>query len=367
MAHVQRKGDRWQARFRDPAGREHAKRFDRRADAERWLRDQAGAVDRGRWIDPSLGRMAFDEWCKRWWATTPALRASTRARDASYLRTHLLPAFGPLPLVAIDHMAVVSWVADLTAAGKAPATVSKAFQILSKIMQAAVDAKMISASPCTKVKLPKIEREEMRFLNPAEVASLADAIHPRYRALVFVGAWSGLRIGELAGLKRARVDQMRRRIEVAEIVTEVQGHLHWGQPKTRAGRRSIPVPAPIMDELTAHLERYSADELVFTGPEGGVLRVNGWRRRFWNPAVAAAGLAPLRPHDLRHTAVALWIASGSRELEVSRRAGHTSTSFTQDRYGHLFPSSEDEFAERLAKLVVTNTPEATVSPIRKAE
>ena len=364
MAHVQKRNGRWQARYRDASGKEHARRFDRKTDAERWLREQAGAVDKGTWVDPQHGRTTFAAWCEQWWATTPALRASTRARDASYVRTHLVPAFGALPLAAIDHMAVRTWVAELSAAGKAPATVAKAFQILSKIMEAAVDAKLIPASPCHKVKLPRIERDEMRFLTPEEVARLADAIHPRYRALVFVGAWSGLRIGELAGLKRARVDQLRRVIHVAEIVTEVQGHLVWGQPKTRAGRRTIPVPAPIMDELTAHLGRYGAEELVFTGPEGGALRVNAWRRRFWNPAVAAAGLAPLRPHDLRHTAVALWIASGSRELEVSRRAGHTSTSFTQDRYGHLFPSSEDEFAERLARLVVTTAPDATVTPIR---
>lgn len=85
-------------------------------------------------------------------------------------------------------------------------------------------------------------------------------------------------------------------------------------------------------------------------PEGGPLRARGWRRRFWNPAVASAGLAPLRPHDLRHTAVALWIAAGANPLEVSRRAGHTSTSFTQDRYGHLFLEADATVAERLEGL-----------------
>lgn len=365
MAHVQKKGTRWQARYRGPDGREHAQRFDRKADAMAWLSEQENARNRGTWIDPTQGRIRFEEWAQTWWATTAAGRPSSRARDASYLRCHILPAFGHLPLAAIEPMAVRSWVAGLTAAGKAPATVAKAFQIFSKIMASAVDAKILPSSPCAKVKLPRIEREEMRFLDPAEVARLAGAIHPRYSALVRLGAFSGLRIGELAGLRPERIEPLRRRVVVTEIVTEVQGHLHWGQPKTRAGRRSVTVPGEIMDEVVAHMEKWSTPELVFPSPNGTVLRVNSWRQRFWNPAVKAAGLAPLRPHDLRHTAVALWIASGIQVLEVSRRAGHASTSFTLDRYGHLFPNAEDEAADRLAAFVqpIPAAVEADVVPI----
>ncbi|MGH9164430.1 MAG: tyrosine-type recombinase/integrase, partial [Acidimicrobiales bacterium] len=281
MAHLQKRNGKWQARYRDQSGREHARRFDRKLDAERWLRDQAVAVDRGTWIDPQHGRTRFDEWSEEWWATTPALRPSTRARDASYLRSKILPVFGSMPLGAIDHMAVRAWVADLSASGLAPATVAKAYQILSKIMSAAVDARLIPASPCHRVPLPRIEREEMRFLAPDEIARLAGAIVPRYRALVLVGAYSGLRIGELAGLKRARVEPLRRSVRVEEIVTEV-GSLHWGQPKTRAGRRSVSIPGPIMDELVAHMEAFcepGPDALVFTAPEGGAVRVTAWRRR----------------------------------------------------------------------------------------
>ena len=209
-------------------------------------------------------------------------------------------------------------------------------------MSAAVDAGLVAANPCDRVPLPRVEREEMRFLTPEEVERLASSIAPRYRALVLVGAYGGLRIGELAGLRRGRVDVLRNRVDVAETCVEVSGHLIFNQPKTRAGRRSLTLPRSVMSELDDHLAAYTStdpDSLVFTAPEGGPLRVPSWRRRHWAPAVAAAGLEPLRPHDLRHTAVALWIASGANPLEVSRRAGHTSTSFTQDRYGHLFPES----------------------------
>jgi integrase len=79
-------------------------------------------------------------------------------------------------------------------------------------------------------------------------------------------------------------------------------------------------------------------------------RVPDWRRRSWNPAVAEAGLSPLRPHDLRHTAVALWIAAGASPLEVSRRAGHTSPAFTLSRYGHLYPEADAAVADKLEEL-----------------
>jgi len=112
-------------------------------------------------------------------------------------------------------------------------------------------------------------------VQPAEdVAALADAIHARYRALVLVGAYGGLR-------------------------------------------------------------------------NGGPLRVNGFRARVWRPATRAAGLDGLRIHDLRHTAVALWIAAGANSKEVSSRVGHASVSFTLDRYGHLFPEADEALRTRL--------------------
>src|SRR4030095_1860803 len=148
-----------------------------------------------------------------------------------------------------------------------------------------------------------------RFLTPAEVAALADVIRLPYRALVLVGAYGGLRIGELAGLRRRRVDLLRGTVQVAEIVVEVQGVLHVGPPKTRASRRTVGLPRFVVEELAAHLAGPGDPEgFVFTAPQGGPLRLLTFRTRVWRPAIRAAGLEGLRIHDLRHTAVALWIA-----------------------------------------------------------
>jgi integrase len=279
------------------------------------------------------------------------------------LRRLALPRFGDASLAAISQRDVRAWVADLSARGLAPATVQKAYQLLGKVMGAAVDAGMLAQSPCRRVPLPKVEREEMRFLTPDQVATLADAIASRYRALVLAGAYGGLRIGELAGLRRNRVDLLRGIVQVAEIVVEVRGVLHMGPPKTRASRRTVGLPRFVVEELAAHLAAPGdLEDFVFTAPQGGPLRLPAFRARVWRPAVISAGLDGLRIHDLRHTAVALWIAAGANPKEVSARAGHASVSFTLDRYGHLYPEADAALRDRLDALYGTAQP-ALTSPV----
>ena len=108
----------------------------------------------------------------------------------------------------------------------------------------------------------------------------------------------------------------------------------------------------VADPLAEHLRTFGRqpDDLVFTAPEGGPVQLNVWRWRFWAPAVCKAGLEHLRPHDLRHTAVALWMAAGAIPKEVAARAGHTSVSFTLDRYCHLLPGSEQRLNDAIDAL-----------------
>jgi hypothetical protein len=242
MGHVERRvwsgKASYRARYRDPAGRERSKSFDRKADAERWLAEMEHGKARGLWTDPRLGRVRFAGWLAAWWSTTTNLRPTTRARDETLLRLHALPRFGDMPLAAIRQLEVRMWVAELSAKGLAPATVVKTYQLLGKVLAAAVDAGYLAQTPCRNVPLPRVEREEMRFLTPTEIVHLAEVIHPRYRALVFVGAYGGLRIGELAGLRRGRVDLLRGAVTVAETVTEVKGKLFFGsRASCSSGRR----------------------------------------------------------------------------------------------------------------------------------
>jgi integrase len=344
----------WEVRYYDPGRRQRSKTFRRRADADRFRATVEVDKLEGRWADPALGRTPFAVWAERWWSTTTSMRESTRARDRRLLDEHVLPRFGRRQLAAIGQLDVRAWVADLSGQGLAPATVQKCYQTLAKIMAAAVDAGMLALSPCRRIPLPRIEREERRYLDPAEVALLAEAIGPRYQALVLVGAYGGLRVGELAALRRRRVDLLRGTVEVVESTTEVEGRLHVGPPKTRAGRRTVGLPRRVVDALKGQLAAYvdpDPDALVFTAPQGGPLRVSAFRARVWRPAVAAAGLDGLRIHDLRHTAVALWIAAGASPREVATRAGHASVRTVLDVYGHLYPESDATLRGRLDDLI----------------
>jgi integrase len=189
----------------------------------------------------------------------------------------------------------------------------------------------------------------MRFLSPAEISVLANAIDPRFRTLVILGAYGGLRIGEMLGLRAKCVDVPHAKVRVVENLVEVSGHLYFGPPKTRAGLRSVPLPKVAVAALDEHLRSrpMGPDDLVFCAPEGGPVLLASWRRRVWAPAIASAGLAPFRPHDLRHTAVALWIAAGASPKEVATRAGHSSVVTVLDRYGHLLPGTEERLNDAL--------------------
>ena len=362
---------RYEVRYRGPDRRERSKTFRRKVDADRFAKEVDIEIARGAWVDPRKASMPFADWREQWWATTVNLRPSTRARDESYLRNHVASAFDDLRLGDIDQLTVRTWVAELEASGLAPATVKKAYEILSKIMRAAVEARLLVATPCVGVQLPKIDRVEMRFLTANEVHTLGQVIEPEWRAFVLLGAYGGLRLGEQLGLRRRRVDLLRRRVEVAETLSNVKGATVLGPPKTRAGHRSVPIPAVVASALEAHMDG-DRDAFVFTNRDGGPVDPNLFRRRAWTRAIRDAGLEDPQPriHDLRHTAVALWIAAGATPKEIAARAGHSSVVTVLDRYGHLMPGLEDATTDALdriaqaAQIETKSPPTATVSQLR---
>ncbi len=148
-------------------------------------------------------------------------------------------------------------------------------------------------------------------------------------------AFTGLRFGELAALRVRRVDLLRGRLQVAESVTEVQGRLEWTPPKTHQ-TRSVPVPTTLVDRIAARIDGRGPEDLVFTAPQGGARRLRNWRNQVFDRARNQAGLGGLTPHDLRHSAASLAIASGANVKAVQRMLGHASAAMTLDVYAGLF-------------------------------
>ena len=186
-----------------------------------------------------------------------------------------------------------------------------------------------------------------------------------YGLVVQTLAYTGLRFGELAALQVSRMDLLRRRVEVAESVTEVNGRAVFGTPKSHQAR-SVPLPRFQVDDLAAQIAGQAPDSLVFSAPTGGVLRVGNFRRRHFDRAAREVGLDGLTPHELRHTAASLAVKSGATVKSVQRMLGHAFASMTLDVYTGLFDDDLDALADRLdAAYVPPLCPKATVTDLEK--
>jgi integrase len=351
MASVARnpRGTGWQARWRDPGGRQRKKNFGRRADAQRWLDQMRAEQHRGQYIDPRAGRVRVRDVAESWAAGLGHLKESTANRYRGLVRHHVLPRFGSWAIGDVRHSDVRDWVHELSAAGLAPGTVRQAHRVLSLIFADAINDGRLAKSPCIGVKLPRAVRTEPQFLSSDEVSELVAAADPEGLS-VAVLAFCGLRFGELAALKVKRVNMLRRRLIVAESVSEVSGRLVWTTPKTHQSR-SVPFAPSLVPAITAQCVGKSPEDLLFTSPEGGVLRLNNWRRRVFDPARSAIGRDDVTPHDLRHTAASLAIAAGANVKAVQRMLGHASAAMTLDVYAGLFGDDLDAVALALDELV----------------
>src|SRR5215213_3025631 len=335
-----------------PAGHSRRKAFDRKRDAERWLNENEVAKQDRRWVDPAAGRERLGEWAERWYATTAALRPTTRRDYRVLLDNQVLPAFAAAQLADLDALAVREWLAGLVGGGLSAKRARKAYQVLAQVLDAAVDGGKLARNVAAGVKLPKVQRREMHFLDAVQVEVLADGIDPRYPTLVRVAAYTGLRPCELVALRVGRLDLLRGTVRVAEAAPEVAGRLEWGGVKTHEAR-TVRLPRSLAAEVGAYLAGRPTGRkaLVFTAPRGGPLRESKFVPDRFKPAIAAANQAiaqlvddgrpellpeALRLYDLRHTAASLMIRRGASIKAVQKQLGHATASITLDTYGHLF-------------------------------
>jgi integrase len=342
---------RWYARYYDPSGRQLAKTFNRQVDAERFLRQIETAKDNNNYVDPARGKITVGAWAPTWLETQGHLKASTYARYEGIVNKHIKPRWGSTPLNKITHADIAKWVSSIKLA---PASVHYIHRVMYLILELAARDGRIARNPAVGTRVPKIAKTEKRFLTRDEVFRLADAaaeypipeIGQQYRALVLVLAFCGLRWGEAAGLKVKRLDLLRRRLVVAETLSEVSGHLVRGTPKNHHAR-SVPVPNFLVDQLAQVVNGLPADALVFTTWRGKPLRNLNFRRDVFDKAAEDAGLSGLTPHELRHTAASLAVSAGANVKAVQRMLGHASAAMTLDVYSGLFDDDLDGVAERL--------------------
>jgi len=341
---------RWQARLRGEDGvRVSASTtFDTKLDASAWLKAQTDDIDRGVWQTPVLQKVpALRDYAATWLANRD-LKPRTRAHYRSLLDVHIVPALGDVALDRVSPTTVRNWYADLDPAK--PTTRAHAYGLLRAIFATAFSDDLVTASPCrirggsaTKT------RHEPRIASLAELDLIVAAMPTRYRPLVLLAAWCGLRFGELAELRRGDVDLDAGLLRIQRGVARANGEVFIGGPKTSAGRRSVSIPPHLLPVLVDHLRaEVGADPgaLVFPARNGGNLAPTSLHK-VWRRAREQAGRPDLHFHDLRHTGATLAAATGATLADLMARIGH-STPGAAMRYQHAASDRDAAIAAALS-------------------
>lgn len=404
MASIRKRpNDRWRARYRDADGQEHARHFDRKIDAQRWLDEVTASIVTGQYVHPRAGDITFQEYAESWRAIA-GHRKSTADLVRRHFANHVYPAIGSKRLKNITPSDIRALDAAL-AETLAPATIVVIHRYVSAVLAAAVRDRKIATSPSSLVPAPRVARRKVSPISTELVLRLRDLMPDRYQAVVITAAGTGMRQGEVFGLTLDRINFLQRTVAVDRQLVSVAGELpRFAELKTAASEREIPLPGTVIDALTQHLDVYppGPEGLVFTNTDGGPLRRSAfndaWTKArhvamtawIWLDAppqsrtrtvahtlgvsaqragllvaqARGAGLLPgvsatpeqleaartalgERPrrtvvfHDLRHYYASLLIRHGASVKAVQARLGHKSASETLDTYSHLWPDDDD--------------------------
>ncbi|THA47194.1 site-specific integrase [Streptomyces sp. A1136] len=345
---------RYQARYVGPDGqlRPAPETFRTKRDADDWLADKQIEMRRGDWHDPDAGKVAFGPYALAW-IKERELTSTTRQLYGSLLKHHLEPVLGSVNLAEISPPLVRRWRADKLAAGTGPTTVAKAYALLRAILGTAVSDQLIRRNPCQVKGASTVHTPERPTATVQEVYALADVIQPRYRTLVLMAGFLGLRWGELIGLHRRDIDLERGSVRVRRSVAELgNGQREIKAPKSAAGKRTVSIPGVIIQDIRVHLNLYAepgADGRVFIGAKKATPRRNHFNR-LWHKACREAGIKGLHFHDLRHTGNTLAASTGASTRELMARMGH-STARAALIYQHASADRDRLIADALSGLV----------------
>ncbi|MEV0963304.1 tyrosine-type recombinase/integrase [Streptomyces sp. NPDC049910] len=381
----------WQARYRDPAGRQKAKCFPKKGEADRFL-DQVRTEVRSRtYNDPKRGEIILSAWWDLWWPAQPQRRTTTTNRKLSNWHTHLEPKWGAYRLCDLEYMALQAWI---TTEVKGHHTRRKVLELLNAMLRAAVrDGKRIPFNPAAEIELetpPKKHADDLRPPTREQCALIRQHAGIWYRPLLVFLEETGLRWGEATGLRWGNVDLEAKHVKVKEVLSEDRGRLfRQPAPKTAHGFRTVPLTPEALEALEAMAARFRPvatvspivdplelhpDELVFRGPMGGVLTRHNFRRT-WIPAIQAAGLAREvvnaetgrtewwpRVHDLRHVFATRLKDLGVREKDAQTILGHDRGSKVTWIYQH----APEDVAAKVLEVLAPERPagEGSVRTLR---
>ena len=354
-----RANGRWQAYYMGPDQAFHRapSTFEAKVDAEAWLAAERRLMQNDEW-SPSKSRRAkvvrstemFGPYAEAW-LEQRELKPRTRALYRRLLDRFILPAFGEVSLRDITPQVVRTWHSGLDSSR--PTQRAHTYSLLRSILSTAVTDEILASNPCRVRGAGSAKR--VRSIEPAtlgELEVLLEKIPAPYRALVLIGAWCGLRFGEVSELRRKDVDLKAGTIHVMRGVVRIGKEVTVGKPKNIAGVRDIAVPPHLLPILEQHLKEHVAlgrEALLFPSVKDPDVQVHtNTLRRHWLKARLAAGRPDLRVHDLRHTGAVLAAQSGATLAELMARIGHSTPQMAL-RYQHVARGRDAEIAARMSK------------------
>lgn len=358
---------KWQATVRGPDGRRHTYADPMKSAVRKWAAGQEARLAIGEFRDPRAGDIRVGDWYARY-AAASGVERITAAKNRSLWATHCAPKWASWRMSAISRMEAQGWVGELrqtrlaryqgrnvTDSDDVPclsaATIADIVHIMSALYRAAIKEHppVVLANPFAELALPVIEPRPVEFYEPDEAAALYEAAGqlsgPKWRTLTELGMQVGLRPGEIFGLHGHRVDWLRRRLTVVDVMTR-QGLRQW--PKSKRSHRTVPVPPHIIEGMSVLMDGRPRNALVFTAPGGGAVTDEHFRNRVWYPAIKAAGIRRFPPRVMRHTAASWLVQDGVSLYEVQALLGHEDYATTQ-RYAHLAPDAHDNVIESWAR------------------
>lgn len=334
MASIQkRESGSWRARYRDAAGKEHARHFPRKADAQRWLDEVTASVVSGTYVDPKTAMTTVQEWSLVWLRGYENNRPSTVRQAKTHLK-RINYDFGNRALKSVRPSEVKAWTARLSDEGLADSTVYALHSRLGQLFADAVHDGLLPKSPVSRRTAPKAGKQRAYVATTEQVWALHDAMPAGLQPAILLAAFAGLRIAEAVALRVSDVDFMRGIITPAIQYPGVE-------LKTEESKNPIPIPQNLCLELSVNHARWGSETLV-TNEWGRPISPHRLEHYFREARSIVNGLPEgFRFHDLRHYFASLLIAQGLDVKVVQKSLRHSSAKTTLDTYGHMWPDKED--------------------------
>jgi integrase len=338
--------------------------FRTRKDAERYLREQLVSLDAGTYMAPhklTVATYLAEQWLPAMQAR--GLRPSTLERYEDHVRCAITPALGGLPLQGLMPTHLNKLYGDLRTAGRAPKTIRNIHGVLSKALADAERWGLVGRNAARLADVPAVARPKLRVWSPEQTrAFLAAVANDRLFAAWLLAATTGMRRGELLGLRWEDIDLDNGVVRVARARVRAGNQVVAGEPKTARGRRTIALDPTTVAALRQHRKRqteerlaagphYADSGLAFTMPGGTPIHPNRFSLWFRRRA-RAAGLPAIRLHDMRHSYATAGLAAGVPHKVISERLGHATVAFTLDTYTSALPAMDKSAADVVAELIL---------------